>query len=154
MSQAPPPDRPISADQDVAAYLDSLPEGMGGLARRLGIVIEEASAQRVTGYMPVSGNTQPFGLLHGGASVSLAETLGSVGSGIHAWPDRVAVGVDVNATHHRSARAGVVTGVATPLHLGRSATCYEIVVSDERGRRVCTARLTCTLLPAPPPADG
>ena len=148
MSQATP-GGPIPADHDVAAFLASLPEGMGGLAGRLGIAIEEATAQRVTGSMPVSGNTQPFGLLHGGASVSLAETLGSVGSGIHAWPDRVAVGVDINATHHRSVREGVVTGVATPLHLGRSATCYEIVVSDERGRRVCTARLTCTLLPAP-----
>ena len=70
--------------------------------------------------MPVEGNTQPYGLLHGGASVVLAETLGSLGSAIHAHPDRISVGVDINATHHRAATGGLVTGVATPLHLGRS----------------------------------
>ena len=70
--------------------------------------------------MPVEGNTQPYGLLHGGASVVLAETLGSLGSAVHAAPDRISVGVDINATHHRAARSGTVTGVATPVHLGRT----------------------------------
>jgi uncharacterized protein (TIGR00369 family) len=114
----------------------------------MGIELVEVSAERVVGTMPVKGNTQPYGLLHGGASVVLAETLGSVGSSVHGYPDRLAVGVDINATHHRSAREGVVTGVATAVHLGRSSTCYEVVITDEEDRRVCTARITCTLLPA------
>jgi uncharacterized protein (TIGR00369 family) len=100
--------------------------------------------------MPVEGNTQPYGLLHGGASVVLAESLGSIGSGIHAHPDRVPVGVDINATHHRSATSGLVTGVATAIHLGRTSASYEIVITDERGKRVCTSRITCALVPAPP----
>lgn len=114
---------------------------------RMGIEIIEASAQRVVGTMPVEGNRQPFGLLHGGASCVLAESLGSIGATLHAYPDKVAVGVDINATHHRAVSDGVVTGVAAPVHLGRSMACYEIVISDERGRRVCTARITCQLLP-------
>jgi uncharacterized protein (TIGR00369 family) len=79
--------------------------------------------------------------------VALAETLGSLGSTIHAHPDRIPVGVDINATHHRAARSGTVTGVATPLHLGRTKASYEVVISDEDGRRVCTSRITCALVP-------
>lgn len=135
--------RPLSVEEYVAA----MPEGMGGLNEKMGIELLEASAERVVATMPVAGNTQPYGLLHGGASVVLAETLGSVGSAIHAHPDRVAVGVDINATHHRSATAGVVTGVATPVHLGRTSACWEVVISDERGKRVCTSRITCSLVP-------
>jgi uncharacterized protein (TIGR00369 family) len=97
--------------------------------------------------MPVEGNTQPVGLLHGGASVALAETLGSLGSTVHAFPDRLPVGVDINATHHRGARSGRVTGVATALHLGRTMASYEVVITDEDGRRVCTSRITCALVP-------
>ncbi|HEY0773541.1 MAG TPA: hotdog fold thioesterase, partial [Nocardioidaceae bacterium] len=78
----------------------------------------------------------------------LAESLGSVGSAMHASPDRLAVGVDINATHHRSARDGVVTGTATAIHLGRTSACYEVVITDEQGRRLCTARITCALVPA------
>jgi uncharacterized protein (TIGR00369 family) len=122
------------------------------LHERMGIEILEASAQRIVGTMPVEGNQQPFGLLHGGASCVLAESLGSIGATIHAQPDAVAVGVDINATHHRSVTSGVVTGVATPLHLGRTTACYEIIVSDDRGRRVCTARLTCRLVADTPVA--
>jgi 1,4-dihydroxy-2-naphthoyl-CoA hydrolase len=97
--------------------------------------------------MPVDGNIQPYGLLHGGASCVLAETLGSVGASIHAADlmGGIAVGVDISATHHRGARAGTVTGVATPLHRGGTIATYEIVISDDRGRRICTARLTCAL---------
>ena len=133
--------------QDIDQYLDQLPHGMGGLNEKMGIELVEASAERVVGTMPVEGNTQPFGLLHGGASVVLAETLGSVGSSIHAAPDRVSVGVDINATHHRAATSGTVTGVATPVHLGRSMATYDVVISDESGRRVCTSRITCALIP-------
>ena len=132
----------------VEEYVEQMPEGMGGLNDKMGIELVEISAERVVGTMPVEGNTQPYGLLHGGASVALAETLGSVGSAIHGHPDRLAVGVDINATHHRAATSGTVTGVATALHLGRSMATYEVVVSDEQGRRVCTSRITCTLLPA------
>ena len=116
---------------------------------KLGIEIVDWDADRLVARMPVTGNTQPFGLLHGGASVVLAETLGSIGSAIHAYPRKIAVGVDINATHHRSATSGLVTGVATAIHLGRSSTSYEIVITDEDGKRVCTSRITCALLDAP-----
>ncbi|MGI5442651.1 hotdog fold thioesterase [Streptomyces shenzhenensis] len=117
----------------------------GHLGTRMGVQIVEASAERVVGTMPVEGNTQPYGLLHGGASAVLAETLGSVGSMLHGGSSKIAVGVDLNCTHHRGVRSGLVTGVATPLHRGRSTATYEIVISDEAGRRVCSARLTCLL---------
>ncbi|MGW3567888.1 hotdog fold thioesterase [Streptomyces sp. NPDC000941] len=117
----------------------------GHLGTRLGVQILEASADRVVGTMPVEGNTQPYGLLHGGASAVLAETLGSVGSMLHGGSAKIAVGVDLNCTHHRGVRSGLVTGVATPAHRGRSTATYEIVITDEQDRRVCTARLTCML---------
>ncbi len=120
--------------------------GPGALAERMGIVILEASPERVVGTMPVDGNTQPYGLLHGGASCVLAETLGSIGAAMHAAKMRgLAVGIDINATHHKAARRGVVTGVATPLRLGGAIASYEIVLTDEEGDRICTARLTCAL---------
>lgn len=115
---------------------------------RLGITVVEAAPSRVVATMPVEGNTQPFGLLHGGASCVLAESVGSIGATLHALPERVAVGTDINATHHRAASSGVVTAVATPLHLGRTIASYDVVISDDRGRRICTARITCQLVPA------
>lgn len=129
---------------------DVLPDGLSmqdTLAARMGITLLEATPERVVGTMPVEGNTQPYGLLHGGASVVLAETLGSVGAALHAARlfNGIAVGIEVNATHHKSARSGTVTGVATPLRLGGMIASYEIVVTDETGERVCTARLTCAL---------
>ena len=134
---------------DLDELAAAMPHGvLGALNEKMGVEIVEASAERIVATMPVEGNTQPYGLLHGGASVVLAESLGSVGSAIHAYPDKIAVGVDINATHHRSATSGTVTGVATPIHLGRTSTCYEIVITNEAGKRVCTARITCALLPA------
>ena len=115
------------------------------LVERMGITISEASAQRVTGSMPVSGNIQAYGLLHGGASCVLAETLGSLGAALHAGPGRFAVGLEISATHHRAAKSGRVTGTATQVHGGRTLTTYEIVIHDEQGRRICTSRLTCML---------
>lgn len=115
------------------------------LAARMGIAIVEASAERVVGTMPVTGNTQPYGLLHGGASCVLAETLGSLGSALYAGPDRITLGIEISATHHRAASAGEVTGVATLLYGGRTITTHEVVISDGAGRRICTARLTCLL---------
>ncbi|MFC0526173.1 PaaI family thioesterase [Phytohabitans kaempferiae] len=119
----------------------------GALAERLGITVVEASPERVVGTMPVEGNTQPMGLLHGGASAVLAETLGSFGAVTHGSTigRPFAVGVDLNATHHKAVRAGTVTGVATPVHCGGTIATYEIVITDESGARVCTARLTCLL---------
>ena len=119
---------------------DTLPE-------RMGIVLLEASPERVVATMPVAGNTQPYGLLHGGASVVLAETLGSIGAALHAAQlfNGIAVGIEVNATHHKSAKSGLVTGVATPLRRGGMIASYEIVISDESNERICTARLTCAL---------
>jgi 1,4-dihydroxy-2-naphthoyl-CoA hydrolase len=116
------------------------------LADRMGITILEASAERVVGTMPVAGNIQPYGLLHGGASCVLAETLGSLASALHAGPDRATVGVEINATHHRAATGGLVTGVTSMLHGGRTITTHEIVITDDAGRRVCTSRLTCLLI--------
>ena len=120
------------------------------LTTRMGIELTEVTADRVVATMPVEGNTQPYGLLHGGASLVLAETLGSVGSALHAGPDRIAVGIEINATHHRAATSGVVTGVATPVHVGRTLSTFDVVVTDEDGRRLCTSRITCMLRDRPP----
>ena len=117
----------------------------GELNERLGVVFVEATPTRVVATMPVEGNRQPYGLLHGGASVALGETLGSTLAALNCPPERSAVGIEISATHHRSALAGVVTGVATPLNVGRTLVTSEIVVRDEQERRVCTIRLTCLL---------
>ena len=114
---------------------------------RMGIEILEAAPERVVGRMPVEGNTQPYGLLHGGASCVLAEGLASIGTALHAGPGKAALGLDINATHHRGVRSGYVTGVATPLHLGRTVATYQIAITDEQDRPVCTARLTCLIRP-------
>jgi len=117
----------------------------GTLAERMGIEYLEISRERLVARMPVEGNTQPYGLLHGGASVVLAETLGSIGALLHAGEGQVAVGLDINATHHRAARTGRVTGTATPLSVGRTLVSYEVIIRDETDRRVCTSRITCLL---------
>jgi len=130
---------PSTLDQWAAA-------GRGTLIERLGIELTGVAADRTTGTMPVAGNTQPAGLLHGGATASLAETLASVAAQQHAGPGRAAVGLELNATHHRGVRSGTVHGEARALHLGRTTASYEIVVTDDQGRRVCTARLTCMVL--------
>jgi uncharacterized protein (TIGR00369 family) len=126
----------------------------GNLGSRMGLQVLEAAPERVVGTLPVEGNTQPYGLLHGGASAVLAETLGSVGAMLHGGPSRIAVGVDLNCTHHRGIRSGLVTGVATPVHRGRSTATYEVVITDEQDRRICTARLTCLLRAAVPNGDA
>lgn len=122
---------------------------LGELDVKMGVRILEQSAERVVATMPVEGNRQSFGLLHGGASVAFAEALGSWAAVIHAGPGRSAVGVDINATHHRSARWGLVTGVATAIRLGRTIASHEIVVTDEEGNRLCTARITNLIIDAP-----
>ena len=119
---------------------------IGALDHKMGIEIIEASPERIIGTMPVEGNTQAFGLLHGGANVVLAELLGSLGAWLHAGGQKRTVGVDINATHHKSARSGIVTGVATPVSRGRTLACYEIVITNEAGERTCTARITSLIL--------
>ncbi len=113
------------------------------LADLMGIELVMLTLDEVVGRMPVKGNRQPFGLLHGGASAVLAETLGSTLSALHAMPDRFPVGLELSCTHHRAATSGFVTGVARPIHVGRTTSTSEIVITDEQGRRTCTAKLTC-----------
>lgn len=116
--------------------------GVGALAERMGITFTEFTRERAVATMPVAGNTQPVGLLHGGAYVVLGESLGSTHAALLAPEGTVPVGVDINATHTGSATKGIVTGVCTPLHVGRTLTVHEIVVSDELGRRCSTIRIT------------
>jgi uncharacterized protein (TIGR00369 family) len=124
----------------------------GTLGEKMGIEFTEVTSERVVGRMPVAGNTQPFGLLHGGASVVLAESLGSVAAMMHAGEGKIAVGIEINATHHRAARAGFVTGTATALSLGRTLATYDVVITDDDGNRVCTSRITCLIRATPPGA--
>lgn len=113
---------------------------------RLGIEIVAAHVDEVRGTIPVSGNEQPFGVLHGGASVVLAESLASIGSALHAGPDHAVVGVEVNASHHRPAREGLVTGRAVPQHLGRRLATWHVELRDQDDALTCTARVTCMIL--------
>lgn len=119
---------------------------LGALNDKMGFELLKLTPEEVIGRMPVAGNTQPYGLWHGGASCVLAETLASLGSFMYAQPERVSVGVDINATHHRSVTAGWATGTATAVHLGRTVASYEIVIVDDAGKRACTARVTCQLV--------
>ncbi|MCM3660047.1 hotdog fold thioesterase [Georgenia satyanarayanai] len=135
-----------STDPDLLARLQDSVGDLGTLTQRLGIELLTVSSERVSARMPVEGNTQVVGLLHGGASAALAETVGSVAATLHAGAGRGAVGVDLSATHHRAVRSGFVTAVATPLHLGGRLATYDVTITDEDGRRVCTARLTCMLV--------
>jgi len=121
----------------------TLPDAPEQLPKLMGIEFVSLSLDEVVGTMPVAGNRQPFGLLHGGANAVLAETLGSTLSALHALPDRFPVGLELACTHHRSATEGLVTGVARLIHVGRSTSTTEIVITDAEGRRTCTAKLTC-----------
>ncbi|WP_425579950.1 PaaI family thioesterase [Terrabacter terrae] len=142
-----------SATQPTGQTLESMRSmAAGTLLERMHIELTEVSPERLVATMPVAGNTQPYGLLHGGASVVLAETLGSIGAQLHAGVGRVAVGLDINATHHRAARTGTVTGTATLLSAGRTLVSYDVVITDADGRRICTSRITCLLRDAAPGA--
>lgn len=134
------------ANDSMALVLNPEP---GQLQHRMGIEYLEYSPERVVATMPVEGNKQPYGLLHGGANAVLAESVGSIASALHGGEGRIAVGLELSCTHHRSATEGLVTGIATPLHRGRSTATYEIVITDEQGRRTCTARLTCVIRDQP-----
>lgn len=116
--------------------------GVGRLNELMGVEFIEFSPARAVATMPVERNTQPIGLLHGGAFCVLGESLGSMHANLHAPEGMVAVGIDINATHTGSATSGFVTGVCTPIHIGRSVTVHEIVIRDEAGRRCSTVRIT------------
>lgn len=120
------------------------------LHERLGIEILQASAERVVGQMPVVGNRQPAGLLHGGATAVLVEGLGSVAAWFAGLPDRFPVGVDLNVTHLRPVRSGVVTGVATAIRIGTGTAVHAVEITDDEGRLTAVGRLTCQLLPVAP----
>jgi 1,4-dihydroxy-2-naphthoyl-CoA hydrolase len=120
------------------------------LPTRMGIEFTEASPERVVATMPVKGNLQPYGLLHGGANAVLAETIGSTCAALNAGLERATMGVELSCTHHAAVTEGLVTGVATPIHTGRTIVTVEIVITDERDRRTCTARLTCLVRERPP----
>jgi uncharacterized protein (TIGR00369 family) len=120
------------------------------LPTKMGIEITEWSPERVVATMPVKGNLQPYGLLHGGANAVLAETIGSVCAALNAGLERATMGLELSCTHHRAVTEGLVTGVATPIHAGRTVITIEIVITDERDRRTCTARLTCLVRDRPP----
>lgn len=130
---------PDDLDPALLAYAES---GGGALAKRMGIEFVELSAQHSVATMPVKGNTQPYGILHGGAHLVIAETLGSVSAAIHAGPGRIAMGIEISASHSRSAESGVVIATCDALVLGRTLTTHEIVVRDEAGRRLSTIRMT------------
>ena len=115
---------------------------LGPLAEKMGIELVELSAQRSVATMPVAGNTQPIGLVHGGAYVVLGESLGSTSANVHAHPNGYAVGIEINATHHKSATSGIVTGTCTAIKLGKTLTSHEIKVTDEAGELLSTIRIT------------
>ena len=130
------------ADLDPALYERLISSGGGALAIKMGIEFIELSAERSVATMPVEGNTQVVGILHGGAHVVLGETLGSVSSAIHGGPNRIAVGIEINASHSRSVSSGIVTATCTAVNLGRTLATHEIVVRDDAGRRLSTVRMT------------
>ena len=133
----------LDESDQISEFLDMV--NAPGLSTRLGIEFTEITHERVVGTMPVAGNTQPYGILHGGAHAALAETLGSVGAALHAGPNRFPVGIELSCSHHRSVSEGLVTGTATPISSGRTLSVWEIVMTDESGRRLSTARLSCLL---------
>lgn len=116
---------------------------MGELASTMGITLTSATKDQVTADMPVAGNRQPYGLLHGGANAVLAETLGSIHAALNAPEGRLPVGIELSCTHHRSATEGVVHGESTPVNIGRTLATLSITIRDDSGRLCCTARLTC-----------
>jgi uncharacterized protein (TIGR00369 family) len=130
--------------------VDELNANGGALAERMGIQFTEATLERVVATMPVAGNTQPYGILHGGASVVLAESVGSMLSVLYAGAGRAAVGMTINAIHHRPASSGTVTATATLMQAGRTTASVAIAVTDDEGRRICSCTLLCQLRDAPP----
>lgn len=135
---------PYSSDTDALDWITK--RGMGALADRMGIRFVSFDKDHAIATMPVEGNTQPVGIVHGGAYVVLGESLGSMHANYLAGPGKLAMGIDINATHTRSASSGIVTGTCTPIHIGRSLAVHEIAITDEQGRRLSTVRITNTIV--------
>ncbi|MGV8877291.1 MAG: PaaI family thioesterase [Rhodoglobus sp.] len=131
---------PDDLDPELVARL--IESGGGALTRKMGIEFLELGAERSVATMPVAGNTQVIGILHGGAHVVLGESLGSISSAIHAGPGRIAMGIEINATHSRAVREGIVTATCTALALSSTLATHEIVIRDEQDRRLSTVRIT------------
>ena len=129
MTTAPP----AWAPQDKISPLDD----------KLGIRITDFDPDRLVATMPVEGNEQPYGLLHGGATCALVETVGSWAAALHVGPERQVVGIELNASYLRAATEGHVTAVCTPVRRGRTLATFQVDVTDEQGRQTATARLTC-----------
>lgn len=129
----------MTPDEIVAA----LNQNLGELAASMGVKFTSADPKHLTAEMPVEGNRQPFGMLHGGASAVLAETAGSIVAMMLAPEGKVPVGIELSCAHHRSATAGTVHCVAEPMNVGRTLATINIRITDKRERPICTARLTC-----------
>ena len=126
--------------------VEQLMGNRGELPTTMGIEYVELGAERVVATMPVEGNRQPFGLLHGGASGVLIETAGSIAATMHAYPmGKIAVGIELSVSHHRGVREGLITCTVTALSLGRSLASYQAEIVDAEGKRIATGRLTCML---------
>ncbi|MEY3561459.1 MAG: hypothetical protein RL068_611 [Actinomycetota bacterium] len=135
----------ITASEDALALMQA--RGLGPLAEKMGIKLIELSAERAVATMPVDGNTQPIGFLHGGAHVVLAESLGSFAANVHAHPWGYAVGIELSASHHASVTSGKVTGTCRAIKLGKTLTTHEISMTDEAGKLLSTVRITNFLRP-------
>lgn len=130
------------ADMDPSLVARLVETEGGELAKKMGITVEKLSAEESIATMPVAGNRQVIGLLHGGAHVVLGESLGSLSAAVHAGPGRIAVGIEINASHSKAVRDGIVRGVCRAVSLGRTLCTHEIAISDEAGNRLSTIRMT------------
>ncbi|MFL5799928.1 MAG: PaaI family thioesterase [Actinomycetota bacterium] len=142
----PNPAPPGLTSQEAVAIARGI---QGPLVEKLGIEFLEFGRRRVRARMPVAGNTQPYGLLHGGATASLCETAASVGTAFLVGVDKVSVGIDLSITHVRPARDGWVTVTAVPLRIGRTIAHWEMKVRDDEGRLVAVSRLTLAVRESP-----
>ena len=136
-------------DLDPELYARIVETRGGELTVKMGVEYLELSAEHSVARMPVEGNRQVVGILHGGAHVVLGESLGSISSAIHAGPGRMAMGIEINATHSRSISSGWVTATCDALVLGRTLATHEIVIRDDEGRRLSTVRMTNILRDRP-----
>lgn len=128
---------------DSVAFIHGVNQNLGELATTMGVELTEASPQRLVADMPVAGNRQPYGLLHGGASAVLAETIGSIHCALLAPDGAFPVGIELSCSHHRSARDGTVTAVCEPINVGKTLATMTVTITDDEDRLCCTARLTC-----------
>ncbi|MGC4154943.1 MAG: PaaI family thioesterase [Propionicimonas sp.] len=127
----------------------NVPDWFHGLASaldvKMGMILDEVTPTRAVGRYPVEGNTQPFGLWHGGASCVVAETLASLAAAAEVGPEGMIAGVDINATHLLAVRSGWITGTATALRIGKTLATYDVTLTDDQRRQVCAARITVAL---------